>query len=98
MVVAYELIGKGEEVALMFQGAGVRWASEVVKPDHPANALFNAVKDAVVGARGGRANVFGATEPGLLLHAAPPEAEFDKTVAALKALNPDTRVKAGVGY
>lgn len=61
MFVAYELLEKKQEVALIFQGAGVRWASELVKPDHPAHALYNAVKDSVVGVCGGCADVFGAT-------------------------------------
>jgi sulfur relay (sulfurtransferase) complex TusBCD TusD component (DsrE family) len=61
MFVAYELQEKKQEVALIFQGAGVRWASELVKPDHPAHALYNAVKDTVVGVCGGCADVFGAT-------------------------------------
>ena len=62
MFVAYELKEKNQEVALIFQGAGVRWASEVVKPDHPANALYNAVSDTVVGVCRGCADVFGATD------------------------------------
>lgn len=62
MFVAYELREKKQEVALIFQGAGVRWASEVVKPDHPAHALYNAVKDTVVGACRGCADVFEATD------------------------------------
>lgn len=60
MFVAYELQEKKQEVALIFQGAGVRWASELVKPEHPAHALYNAVKDTVVGVCGGCADVFGA--------------------------------------
>lgn len=62
MFVAYELLEKKQEVALIFQGAGTRWASELVKPDHPAHALYNAVKDSVVGVCGGCADVFGATQ------------------------------------
>ena len=62
MFVAYELKEKKQEVALIFQGAGVRWPSEVVKADHPANALYNAVSDTFVGACKGCADVFGATE------------------------------------
>jgi len=61
MFVAYELQEKKQDVALIFQGAGVRWASELVKPDHPAHALYKAVKGTVVGACGGCADVFGAT-------------------------------------
>lgn len=61
MFVAYELKEKGQEVVLIFQGAGVRWVSEIVKPDHPAHGLYGAVKDTVVGVCGGCADVFGAT-------------------------------------
>ncbi|MEW6320493.1 MAG: DsrE family protein [Acidobacteriota bacterium] len=61
MFVAYELLEKKQEVVLIFQGAGVRWASELVKPEHPAHALYAAVKDCVVGVCGGCADVFGAT-------------------------------------
>jgi len=62
MFVAYELLEKKQDVALIFQGTGVRWASELVKPEHPAHALYNAVKDSVVGVCGGCADVFGATQ------------------------------------
>lgn len=61
LFVAYELKEKNQEVALVFQGTGVRWASELVKPDHPAHALYGAVKDTVVGVCRGCADVFGAT-------------------------------------
>ena len=40
----------------------MRWASELVKPEHPAHALYNAVKDTVAGACRGCADVFGAAE------------------------------------
>ena len=62
MFVTYELKEKKQEVALIFQGTGTRWASEVVKPDHPAHALFEAVKDKVAGVCGGCADVFGAAD------------------------------------
>lgn len=61
LFLAYELREKKEDVALIFQGAGVRWAAELVDPDHPAHALFEAVRDTVVGVCGGCADVFGAT-------------------------------------
>ena len=61
LFVAYELKERKQDVAVIFQGTGVRWASEVVKPDHPAHALYDAVKDKVVGVCGGCADVFGAT-------------------------------------
>lgn len=62
LFVAYELIEKQQDVAVIFQGTGVRWASELVKTDHPAHALYNAVKASVVGVCGGCADVFGAAD------------------------------------
>ncbi|HET7696299.1 MAG TPA: DsrE family protein [Vicinamibacterales bacterium] len=61
LFVTYELRENQQDVALIFQGAGVRWAAEVVKPEHPAHALYQAVEDRVVGVCGGCADVFGAT-------------------------------------
>ena len=62
LFVTYELKEKKQDVALMFQGAGVRWASEIAKSNHPANPLYKAVQDKVVGVCGGCADVFGATD------------------------------------
>lgn len=62
MFLAYELQEKKQDVALIFQGTGVRWVNEITNPDHPAHALFTAVADTVVGACLGCADVFGATE------------------------------------
>ena len=59
---AYEFKARGEEVTVLFQGAGSRWISEVSKPEHPAHALFEEVKDRVAGVSCGCAEVFGATE------------------------------------
>lgn len=61
LFVTYELREKGRDVALIFQGAGTRWASVVAAPDHPAHSLFQAVQGSVVGVCGGCADVFGAT-------------------------------------
>lgn len=62
LFLVYTLKDKGEPVGFVFQGAGARWGKEVVKPDHPAHALFKAVEDKLVGVCGGCADVFGATE------------------------------------
>ncbi|VAV98315.1 hypothetical protein MNBD_ALPHA06-386 [hydrothermal vent metagenome] len=62
MFVAYELKEKNQDVVLIFQGTGVRWVSQISKPDHPAHALYEAVKDTVVGACRGCADLFGASE------------------------------------
>lgn len=62
LFLAYELQEKKQEVALIFQGAGTRWPAELIKKEHPAHALYEAVKGAVAGICGGCADVFGATE------------------------------------
>jgi DsrE/DsrF-like family len=62
MFLTLELKDKGQDVALIFQGAGARWPAEVTKPNHPAHALYHAVADKVAGVCGGCADVFGATE------------------------------------
>lgn len=61
MFLTLELKQKKQEVALIFQGAGVRWPAEIVQPTHPAHALHQAVADKVAGICGGCADVFGAT-------------------------------------
>ena len=62
MFLTLELKEKGQDVALIFQGAGSRWPAEITKPAHPAHALYHAVADKVAGVCGGCADVFGATE------------------------------------
>jgi hypothetical protein len=62
MFLTLELKEKDEDVSLIFQGAGARWPAEIVKPGHPANALYRAVEDKVAGVCGGCADVFGATD------------------------------------
>lgn len=62
LFLALELKEKGAEVELAFQGAGARWPETVTKPGHPANALYNEVRDKVAGVCGGCADVFGATD------------------------------------
>ena len=59
---AYDFKQRGADVQVLFQGAGTRWASELVNPEHPAHGLFAAVKDKVAGASCGCADVFGARD------------------------------------
>lgn len=61
LFLAYELKEKGRGVAVIFQGAGTRWVSEIVKADHPAHPLYKAIESTVVAVCGGCADVFGAT-------------------------------------
>ncbi len=58
----YDFKVRGADVQLLFQGAGTRWAGELVNQNHPAYALFAAVKDKVVGVSCGCADVFGARD------------------------------------
>jgi hypothetical protein len=62
LALASECRDKGDEVAVVFNGAGTRWPEELVKLSHPAHALYEAVRDVVTGASCGCAEVFGATE------------------------------------
>lgn len=71
LAVAYDFKANGEAVTVLFQGAGTRWIGELTKGDHPAHALFEAVRDVVGGVSCGCADVFGAsddaTEAGMAL-------------------------------
>ncbi|MDT7043594.1 DsrE family protein [Candidatus Nitronereus thalassa] len=59
---AYDFKQAGDEVSVVFQGAGTRWIGELTKKDHPAHELFEAVKDQVAGVSCGCADVFGGAE------------------------------------
>ncbi len=60
LALAAECKQKGDEVAVVFNGAGTRWPAELTKLSHPANGLYNSVRDIVQGASCGCADVFGA--------------------------------------
>ncbi len=62
---AYDFKRSGDEVTVLFQGAGTRWIGEVGNPDHPAYDLFEQVKDTVAGVSRACADVFGGTEEAL---------------------------------
>ncbi len=62
LAAAYDYKQNGEDVTILFQGAGTRWAGELTKSDHPVHELFEAVKDNVAGASLACSEVFGATE------------------------------------
>ncbi|MFC3216806.1 hypothetical protein [Comamonas sp. JC664] len=48
LFLAYELKEKNRDFDLVFQGTGVRWPAELVKPEHPGHALYEAVLDHIV--------------------------------------------------
>jgi hypothetical protein len=60
LALASECKQKGDEVAVVFNGAGTRWPGELSKLAHPAHGLYNSVRDVVQGASCGCADVFGA--------------------------------------
>ncbi len=62
LAAAYDFKQAGEEVSILFQGAGTRWIGELIQKQHPAHDLFEAVKDQVAGVSCGCAAVFGGTE------------------------------------
>lgn len=62
LATAYDFKSQGDEVSLIFQGAGTRWPVELSKKEHPAHDLFEAVRDTVAGVSCACADVFGASE------------------------------------
>ena len=62
LAAAYDYKQQGDDVTVLFQGAGTRWIGELSKSDHPVHGLFEAVKDTIAGVSCGCADVFGATE------------------------------------
>ncbi|MBI5068766.1 MAG: DsrE family protein [Deltaproteobacteria bacterium] len=60
LAAAYDFKSREEEVSLLFQGTGTRWAALLTAPDHPAHGLYKAVEDKVAGVSCGCADVFGA--------------------------------------
>lgn len=61
----YDFKQAGQEVKIVFQGAGTRWPAQLQQPDHPANALYKAIEDKIEGISSGCADVFGAEPAGL---------------------------------
>lgn len=49
--VAYDFKNHGDEVALVFLGAGPRWAAQIAKGDHPLNVLYQSMGYKVAGSR-----------------------------------------------
>jgi hypothetical protein len=62
LALAAEAQGRGDEVEVVFAGAGTRWPPELSKLGHPAHALYDAVRPVIAGASCGCAAVFGASE------------------------------------
>ncbi|CAA9424637.1 MAG: hypothetical protein AVDCRST_MAG80-167 [uncultured Rubrobacteraceae bacterium] len=50
LTTAYEFKEAGDEVDLIFTGAGTKWIGELSNPDHRLHRAFEMVKDEVTGA------------------------------------------------
>ncbi|MEY6432017.1 DsrE family protein [Thioalkalicoccus limnaeus] len=58
--VAYDFKQNGDEVTVIFLGAGTRWAGQVTKADHPLHGIYKAVEDKVAGVSATCSDFFGA--------------------------------------
>ena len=87
LATAYDYQQAGDDVVVLFQGAGTRWIAELQQPQHPAHALFEAVRDTVAG-------VFGATDAAV--HADVPLLD-DNPVPGTSGL-PSLRKLVGTGH
>lgn len=58
---AREFKASGDEVAVIFDGAGTKWPGVLSEPNHPAHGLYASVADSIAGACKYCANAFGAT-------------------------------------
>ena len=64
LAAAYDYKNAGQEVSILFQGAGTRWPEVLQKENHPAHDLFEAVADKIQGISCACAEVFGADTTG----------------------------------
>jgi hypothetical protein len=64
LAAAYDFQNAGQEVSILFQGAGTRWPEVLQKEDHPVHELFKAVRDKIQGVSCACADVFGADTSG----------------------------------
>jgi hypothetical protein len=60
LALASEAEARGDEVNVIFAGAGTRWPAELSKLGHPAQRLYDSIRPLVKGASCGCAEVFGA--------------------------------------
>jgi hypothetical protein len=62
LAAAYDFKQRGNDVSVLFQGAGTRWIGELSKKDNPAHELYKEVEDTIAGISCGCADVFGGSE------------------------------------
>ena len=62
LALAHESRAAGDEVEVVFKGAGTRWPGELTKLSHPAHERFQSVRESVKGASLGCAMKYGARD------------------------------------
>ncbi|MBW3662745.1 MAG: DsrE family protein [Actinobacteria bacterium] len=62
MTAVKEFHDAGDDVKLIFDGAGTRWPGELSDTDHQAHRLYESVEDVIAGACSYCAEAFDATE------------------------------------
>jgi hypothetical protein len=62
LVAAKEFKDSGDDIRLIFDGAGTKWIGEFAQPDHRAHPLYEAVRDQVAGACAYCAGAFGVRD------------------------------------
>ncbi len=78
-----ELKDGGQDVKLIFDGAGTAWVPELAKPEHKAHRLYRAVGDKVAGVCAFCAGAFGVKNAAVAL-GAPLASEYDGHPSILK--------------
>jgi hypothetical protein len=62
LTTTYEFKEAGDEITLIFTGAGTKWVGELTDPDHRLHRAFEMVRDKVAGACRACAVSFGVNE------------------------------------
>lgn len=62
LITAKEFKEEGDEVAVIFDGAGVRWIPELADPEHKYSRLFSSLDDCIAGACAYCAHAYGIRE------------------------------------
>ena len=62
LMAAKEFKDAKDDVQVIFSGAGTKWISELVKPDHILHSVYQELESSIVGACGFCAGAFGVTD------------------------------------
>jgi hypothetical protein len=62
LAAAYESIEHGDDIIIIFGGAGVRWPAELSQSGHPAHSIYETVKHKVQGACSSCAAIYAAVD------------------------------------